>query len=121
MKIVVSTLVLAALTISCRATDSPNADAALPPVGCVVNGVTVSPSSATVSIGDTLRASANFDDCPGPPRQHSYRWSSSNTTVAVVDSVSGLATARTEGAVTIIAELVEDRALKGAMVLRVTR
>ena len=79
-------------------------------------GVVVSPPSATLRPGDSLQASATFG-CAG--EHASVRWSSSNTTIATVDSVSGLVRALSApGTASIIASLAADRAMNGAMALQ---
>lgn len=59
----------------------------------VVTTVTVSPSSATVYLGDTRALTATAYDQHGDPMSVSFAWSSSNTSVATVSSsgvVSGV-------------------------------
>jgi uncharacterized protein YjdB len=107
--------------VACSSVEPPKADTTTPPISCVLRGLTVSPATVTVHIGDTLRVAASYNDCPGPQRTHSFRWSSSNATIASVDSIGGLITARGEGVATIIAELADDRTQKGAMLLQVAR
>jgi uncharacterized protein YjdB len=52
-----------------------------------------SPASATLSVGDTVRASARNDCAPSD----TWRWSVPRMTVASVDSVTGLITALSPG------------------------
>jgi hypothetical protein len=68
---------------------------------CLLIGPTVSPASATLHPGDTLRVR------------------SSDTLIAVVDSLTGLVRARSLGQASIIATALSDRALVGAMALQV--
>jgi uncharacterized protein YjdB len=68
-----------------------------------VASVTVSPGSATVSVGQTVQLTATPKDAGGNPLAgRSVTWSSGNTTVATV-SGSGLVTARAAGSTTITA------------------
>jgi uncharacterized protein YjdB len=52
-----------------------------------------SPASATLSVGDTVRASARNDCAPSD----TWRWSVPRMTVASVDSMTGLITALAPG------------------------
>jgi uncharacterized protein YjdB len=47
----------------------------------------------------------------------SWRWSSNDTTVAIVGAASGLIQARNGGTATIVAAAVQDPNFKGAMLL----
>jgi hypothetical protein len=85
---------------------------------CSVTGPTVSPPLATLHPGDTLRARASYSPCPAGPAP-SFRWRSSDTLIAVVDSVMGLVRARSPGQASIIATAVSEPALRGAMALDV--
>jgi uncharacterized protein YjdB len=83
---------------------------------CVL-GVSVTPASATLRSGDTLRLSAT-GGCTNEPAV--WRWSSSDTLKATVDSLSGLVRANSvEGAATITATLASERTVKGAMLAQV--
>ena len=78
----------------------------------------VNPAAATRHPGDTLQVQAigvcdiNFD-----PTQ--IRWSTSDTTVATVDSLTGLVLALARGTVTVKAVEVAARSVSGAMVLSI--
>ena len=85
---------------------------------CSLIGPTVSPASATLHPGDTLRARVSYSPCPADPAP-SFRWRSGDTLVAVVDSVTGLVRARLLGQTSIIATAVSAPALRGAMALQV--
>jgi hypothetical protein len=85
---------------------------------CLLIGPTVSPASATLHPGDTLRVRASYSLCPAAPAP-SFRWRSSDTLIAVVDSLTGLVRARSLGQASIIATALSDRALVGAMALQV--
>lgn len=78
-------------------------------------GPSVSPSSVTVRVGDTVRFSATSHSTCAPwnsPTQ--WRWSSGNVVRMTVDSLSGLATARDTGTVVIVATSVLDPTVSGA-------
>jgi len=106
-------------TVSCgrteRASTEPTFD-----VGCTLIGPRVTPASAVLHPGDTLRASATETTCSGEAVAP-VRWSSSDTSVAVVSVFDGLILARTRGTATIIASDVRDTNIKGAMALTVTQ
>jgi Bacterial Ig-like domain (group 2) len=77
----------------------------------------VSPGTATLHIGDTLRLSASASvGCSS--MQTKWLWSSSNSAFAIVDS-SGLVNAVSPGPVTIIASAVVDPNVKGAAAITV--
>ena len=86
---------------------------------CALPSPTVSPPSATLHVGDSLRASASFRPCPADAGAATFQWRSSNTSVAIVDSVAGLVRAIDTGSTSIIASATENRALIGAMALKV--
>ncbi len=89
-------------------------------VDCTLIGVTISPPSATLHPGDTLRPVASFPTCPATGANSSLaRWRSSDTTVATVDSIAGLIHAKVGGDASIIAADANNRAVQGALVLRV--
>ena len=67
----------------------------------VAHEVTVTPATASVTQGDTLRLAAEARDANGYPMPHAvFGWSSGDTAVARVDS-AGLVEGMTEGTVTI--------------------
>ena len=80
---------------------------------CVVpvTGITVSPSSGSLSVGDTLSLSATVS--PSDATNKNYTWSSSNTSVATVSS-SGVVTAKAAGSCVIYATSSEDSSIKGS-------
>ncbi|HTE45842.1 MAG TPA: Ig-like domain-containing protein [Gemmatimonadaceae bacterium] len=84
---------------------------------CISLGPTVSPNFATLSPGDTLRPTVAAP-C-GFPATAPFRWSTSDSKIASVDSVTGLVTAQAQGSATIVAALVADRTIKGAMLVQV--
>ncbi len=69
----------------------------------VLTSITVSATSATVQVGNTLQLTASPRDQNGAPiTTGSLAWTSSNTSIATVNS-TGLVTARASGGVTISA------------------
>ena len=86
---------------------------------CTLPTPTVSPPSLTLHVGDSQRASASFRPCPADAGMATFRWQSSNTSVAVVDSIAGLVRAVDTGRTTIVATAIDNRALRGAMALTV--
>jgi uncharacterized protein YjdB len=90
-------------------------------VVCITIGATVRPNSATLHPGDTLRVSASLPSCGLGAPTATFRWASSDSSVAVVDSPSGLIRARSLGTATIIAAVTADRSVKGAMLLVVAQ
>ena len=90
-------------------------------VSCITIGPTVRPASATLHPGDTLRVSVSMPACALGTTTETFRWSSSDSSVAFVDSLSGLIRARSLGTATIIAALAAERSVKGAMLLVVTQ
>jgi uncharacterized protein YjdB len=91
------------------------------PVVCITIGPSVRPNSTTLHPGDTLRLSVSLPSCAAGPTNPTFRWSSSDSTVALVDSLSGLIRARALGTVTIIAAATQDRSVKGGMLLVVAQ
>jgi trimeric autotransporter adhesin len=74
------------------------------PAPVPVATVTVSPASSSVQVGRTLQLSATTRDASGNVLTgRVVRWSSANTSIALVDSISGLFTAVAVGPVTITA------------------
>jgi len=90
-------------------------------VSCTLQGPTVRPSSATLHPGDTLRLSVSMPACALGTTTATFRWSSSDSNVAFVDSLSGLIRARSLGTATISAAATQDRSVKGAMLLVVSQ
>lgn len=84
-------------------------------------GPTVVPSSVTVSVGDTVRFAAKYDNACAPwssPTQ--WRWTSSNAERATVDSLTGLATARDTGTVVIVATVRQDSTVASGATVVIT-
>ena len=78
----------------------------------------VSPASAILHSGDTLQARANVPSCSAI-YSPTFRWRSSDTTVAVVDSLTGLILARSAGLTSIIASRLRDPTQAGSLTLKV--
>ena len=105
---------------ACRTTEVTREDPD-PPIDCITIGrPALSPETAKLRLGDTLRVTANMGTPPcGPLIIPEFRWSSSDTSIAAVDSIAGLVRARKQGITTIIARVALDRTLAGAMVVEV--
>ena len=88
-------------------------------VGCLTWSMRVTPASATLHPGDAVQASAVVNQCLSIPSSTTVRWRSSDTVTAVVDAVTGLVRARAPGPVTVIASVVADTTIRGAMALSV--
>jgi uncharacterized protein YjdB len=70
------------------------------PDRCFIVTATVSPSPAVVAIGDSVHLSAAFTgprECTPSVPAARWQWWSSDTTVATVDSMRGVVTARRAG------------------------
>lgn len=65
-----------------------------------VTGVTISQSTATLSVGDTLNLSATVS--PSTATNTAITWSSSDTSVATVSATTGKVTVKATGSATII-------------------
>ena len=87
MKTFAAIALIGAVLLACKGADVSRVGAQTTDTACVLLGVTISPTNAVVHVGDTLRVRAAFDDCPGPSRVHSYRWTTTNASVATVDSL----------------------------------
>lgn len=101
---------------SCGSDQAPKIATHLDTMSVCVGGPTVNPSTATLHLGDTLRLRASLGCLP--PTATGVRWTSSNDSIAVVDS-AGLVRAMSRGAVTIILSAVVDPNIKGAAAITV--
>jgi hypothetical protein len=108
-----SALVLAA---GCREDQTPQEPAGK---GVVCREAVVSPASATLHVGDTLRASATRSGCSTAQGVLQFRWLSQDTSVVRVDSLSGLVQARKQGITVVVASDVSNPSVKAAMVAQV--
>lgn len=87
------------------------------PVDCNLSGVTVTPAQVTLKVGDTVRLKASGGTCGQPPL--TFFWKTSST-LASIESASGLLTALKPGAVTAIATAVQNPAIQGAAAVTIT-
>ena len=72
------------------------------------NRVTVAPQSAGIAVGDSTQFAASYDRlaaCTPPAPEAQLRWSTSDPSIAQVDSVTGMVTGVTPGSVDITAHL----------------
>jgi len=95
-------------------------DAPVGPVACdpLIRSVDVNPTTAAVPIGTTAMLAASVDACPGVPR--SVVWSTSNQSIATVDS-TGVVTGRAAGMARVVAAVRADTNVKGAATITVIR
>lgn len=82
-------------------------------------GPAVSPASATLLIGDTLRLVAKLD-CTVGGAAPKFDWESKKPSVATVDVSSGLVTAVAKGTAVIVATWTMDPTASGASTILVT-
>lgn len=101
---------------ACNKTTAPKAEM---PVDCAVGEAHASPASATLHPGDTLRVRAVVINCPQDPFVPTFSWRASDTSVASVDSASGLVRARANGAATIIGSASQNQQVQIAFALTV--
>ena len=83
----------------------------------LVTSVNVSPSSVTLEEGQTRQLTASIS--PSNANNKTVRWTSSNTTVASVNSSTGLVTAKKEGSATITATAQDGSGKKGTCIVTV--
>ena len=88
-------------------------------IDCITVGTRVTPPSATLHTGDSVEATASLPLCQTDNVVATFRWRSSNPSVAIVDSIAGLVRALDTGRTSIIASMTANRAVQGAMVLTV--
>lgn len=82
-----------------------------------ITSVTVAPSTATVSVGQTAQLSATVVTAGFAPK--GVVWSTSDDTKAVVDPVTGLVTGVATGSATITATSTYDNTVKGTATITV--
>ena len=109
---------VAIIAVACDTAPSERTSA-IDSTACSAIGPIVRPSSATLHPGDTLRATVSLEPCRSNPAA-TFRWLSSDTTVASVGATTGLIQARKGGTATITAAAVQDANVKGAMLLFVS-
>jgi hypothetical protein len=112
-------LLLAICVAACNSTPSNILGDGVDRSCAAVGGVQVTPPSASLHLGDTLRVTVRVGTCAGTSSTD-VRWLSSDTTVALVDSLAGLVQARHAGTATIVASAVVDPHIQGALALQVT-
>jgi Big-like domain-containing protein len=112
------TIVASALLLGACAGNAKGTQTTVP--DCSLGGPQVAPQLATLHPGDTVRARGSIEPCPQEALSDvTFRWRASDTSVAIVDSVIGLVTARSAGKATIIGSLTANRQIQGAMALTV--
>lgn len=98
-------LVVASAVVGCRASTDPGEGSYL--ILChLVLEVHVTPNPASLAVGDSLLLQAHFgvqDNCapPAPDGPTAWRWSSGDTSIAAVDSLRGVVSARAVGTVVV--------------------
>ncbi len=95
---------------------------AAPQTNCAspLPSASVQPSTATLSVGDTVRLTAALPPaCAGTLPTPVWRWSSSDAAVARVDSLTGLVTAVGQGNAAISAAPTFDPTIGGTATVRV--
>ncbi len=107
----IAPIVLAALAACSSEVATKPADTRM--VGCICEA-RVSPASAVLNAGDRIQ----FIVVDGA-RYGSFRWRSSNSAIATVDSLTGVTTAIGSGSATIIAAAVKDPSVQAAAALTV--
>lgn len=119
MRFLCLSLAIATTTMACRPAVTANADTTTTsvPYGCLTS-ITVSPPTVSVLVGDVYTLAVNGSGC-GKQSAPTFRWSSSNSALASVDSISGSVHALVVGDVTIIAAATDDPNVKGAALVRV--
>lgn len=88
---------------------------------CITVGPQVTPASVTLHPGDSVKATASLPACQTDGVVATFRWQSSNPSVAIVDSIAGLVRALDTGRTSIIASMTANRVVQGAMALTVAR
>lgn len=108
----------AILAVACSDPNTPAPIDVLPRRG--VTGISISPPTAALSVGDTLRIRAvvTLGNSPAQ-RDTTITWASSRPGVALVDSLSGLVRAFAPGVTTVTATLRADVNFRAATQLSV--
>lgn len=116
MKVLMAFAVVGALAamFGCGSSDAT----ATQTVACL-DGITVSPTSASLRAGDTLRIKATEPGCPFNPVPVTYMWSSSNAAVVAVDAGTGLLHAKALGNATITVQRANAPSDKGTVAVDV--
>jgi uncharacterized protein YjdB len=103
------------LIVGCSTSSAPKSAGTT--TDCTLQSITVSPPSATLHVGDTLRGIAQTPSCRSNQMVETFWWRTSDTSVAAVDSVAGLLRAKHTGTATVIATATSNPAILGAMAL----
>jgi hypothetical protein len=113
-------VVIAALALAATACGADRPVGTTPPVdslvGCI-GLIAVNPATATLHAGDTLRLKITGGSNCNSISQ--WRWRTSDTLVATIDSIEGVVRAKSRGVTTAIAEALLDRNIKGAAAITV--
>jgi len=113
-------VVLFSLVIGISACNSDPSSVLIPTPDCnQPPGASVSPTTATLRVGGTVRVKASMTPCEGLPAFPVFRWQSTDTLTATVDPVTGLVRAQRPGTASIVATLVGDPTVGGTMILLV--
>jgi hypothetical protein len=89
---------------------------------CFVNLAPISARSSVVPVGDTITFDASLgpSDClPADVTSEEWRWSSTDTLIARIDSLTGLALAVNPGQVSILVEHAQDPSVRSSAELQV--
>jgi len=103
-------------TITVRTNDGNYTASAQVTVKTKVTGITVSPTSATINMGETKTFTATIS--PSTASNKTVNWTSSNTNVATVDS-NGKVTPKANGTTTITATSAENSSIKASATVTV--
>ena len=112
-------VIAAAVVVGCDTSGGTPQIGSPEPGGCLVGGVTVSPTSRTLNVGDTASFAAKVNACPGQTLSSAVKWRSSNQAIVSVDSVSGLAQALALGQASVTAILASDARVSGSAAVQV--
>src|SRR5688572_8043200 len=89
---------------------------------CFVDLAPVSPRSNVVAVGDTVTFDANLgpSEClPADVASEEWRWSSTDTLIARIDSLTGLALGLSPGQVSILVEHADAPSVRSSAELQV--
>jgi hypothetical protein len=87
--------------------------------GCVINGVTISPDQASLTVGETLQLAPSVDGTNCVEADLGVSYTSGNTAIATV-SATGVVTAVGAGTTTIVIKSAKDATKQAAMSIEVT-
>jgi uncharacterized protein YjdB len=89
---------------------------------CFVDLAPISPHTEVVAVGDTVTFDANLgpSEClPANVTSEDWRWSSTDTLVARIDPLTGLAVGISPGQVSIVVEHAENTSVRSSAELQV--